>query len=89
MSYDAGGGKWGNSQALVTFMIFPSADDPPSAIVRGILISRGIPFFFFEKTKAKPASIRVPVSRFEDARRAVAEARNIASETEEKGVFKD
>jgi hypothetical protein len=89
MSNAAADGKWSASEALVTFMVFPAANEPPSVIVRGILMSRGIPFFFFEPTKTTPASIRVPASRFEDARRAVAQARNISREIEENGLFRE
>jgi hypothetical protein len=89
MSYDVGDGKWSASEALVTFMIFPSASEPPIAIVGGILMSRGIPFFFFEPTKGNRASIRVPASRLEDARRAVAQVRRIGGEIEERSLFKE
>ena len=89
MSHEIGDGKWSASEALVTFMVFPSANEPPSTIVRGILLSRGIPFFFFAPTKGSLESIRVPASRLEDARRAMAQARHIGGEIEEKELFKD
>jgi hypothetical protein len=80
-------GKWNAAERLVTFMIFATANEPPSEIIRGILISRGIPFFFFEHTKGKPASIAVPATRLEDARRAVAKATKIRSEIESQGIW--
>ena len=89
MSCAIGDGKWNSAERLVTFMIFGAANEPPSEIIRGILISRGIPFFFFEHTKGKPASIAVPATRLEDARRAVAEARTIGSDIEERELFRD
>jgi hypothetical protein len=72
-------------------MVFDSAMGSPieSAMVRGILASRGVPFFFFEHVKGKPASISVPASRLEDAKRAVAEARKIGSQIEEMGLFEN
>jgi hypothetical protein len=51
------------------------------------LMSRGIPFFFFAHTKGKPASICVPASRLDDARRAIARAKNIGSEIAAKSLF--
>lgn len=81
-----------NSETLVTFMVFDSAIDSrdiESAIVRGILTSRGVPFFFFKHVKGKPASISVPASWFEDAKRAVAEARTFGSQIEEMGRFQN
>jgi hypothetical protein len=89
MSYKAGDGNRGYSQTLVTFMIFDSFAESPieSGIIRGILMSRGIPFFFFEHTKGKPASIRVPASRLDDAKRAVAETKKIGLEIEQQGLF--
>jgi hypothetical protein len=90
MSYEAGDGNRGDSQTLVTFMVFDSFAESPieSGIIRGILMSKGIPFFFFERTKGNPASIRVPASRLDDAKRAVAEARRIGLEIEHQGLFK-
>ena len=88
MSYESGG-KWNDAERLVTFMVFDAVTEVPSGIIRGILMSRGIPFFFFEHTKAKPASITVPASRLKDAKRAVEQARNIGAEIGEKGLFKD
>ena len=80
-----------DSEALVTFMVFdsPLESRAESAIIRGILTSRGVPFFFFEAVRGKPASISVPASRLEDAKRAVADAKKIGSEIEEKGLFKE
>jgi hypothetical protein len=89
MSYEIGDRKWNDAETLVTFMVFDAANETPSGIIRGILMSRGIPFFFFEHTKAKPASITVPGSRLQDARRAVAEARKIGGEIAEKELFED
>jgi hypothetical protein len=89
MSYQRGDGKWNDAERLVTFMIFDAMTEVPSEIIRGILMSRGIPFFFFEHTKAKPASITVPVSRLKDAKRAVEQARSIGAEIEGRGLFKD
>jgi hypothetical protein len=93
-SYQIGDGNSGDrlrgSESLVTFMVFDSAIGSPdiqSAIIRGILTSRGVPFFFFEHVKGKPASICVPASRLEDARRAVAEAWKIGGQIEEMGLF--
>jgi len=80
-------GKWNAAERLVTFMIFGPANEPPSEIIRGILISRGIPFFFFEHTKGKPASIAVPATRLEEARRAVAKARKIGGEIEDQRIW--
>lgn len=79
--------EWNAAERLVTFMIFGTANEPPSEIIRGILISRGIPFFFFEPAKGKPASIAVPATRLEDARRAVAKARNIGSKIEDPAIW--
>ena len=87
MSYEAGHGNRGDSAKLVTFMVFDSFAEAPMEIIRGILMSRGIPFFFFEHTKGKPASIRVPASRLDDAMRAVAEAKKIGLEIERQGLF--
>jgi hypothetical protein len=87
MSCAIGDGKWNAAERLVTFMIFGTANEPPSEIIRGILISRGIPFFFFEHTRGKPASIAVPATRLEDARRAVAKATKIRSEIESQGIW--
>lgn len=79
--------NWSDSDELVTFMVFDPTAEPPLAIVRGILMSRGIPFFLFEPTKGKPASISVPGSRLADAKRAVEEARKIGSEIEDKKLL--
>jgi hypothetical protein len=87
MSYEIGARKCKHAERLVTFMVFDSANETPSAIIRGILMSRGIPFFFFEHTKGKPASITIPSSRLQEAKRAVAEARKIGSEIEENRLF--
>ena len=87
MSYEAGHGNRGDSAKLVTFMVFDSFAEAPMEIIRGILMSRGIPFFFFEHTKGKPASIRVPASRLDDAMRAVAEAKKIGLEIEQQALF--
>jgi hypothetical protein len=87
MSYEAGHGNRGDSAKLVTFMVFDSFAEAPMEIIRGILMSRGIPFFFFEHTKGKPASIRVPASRLDDAMRAVAEAKKIGLEIEQQRLF--
>lgn len=79
-----------SSAQLVTFMVFDSLGSATeSAIVRGILASRGVPFFFFNRVKGKPATIRVPASRLEDAKRAIAEAKKLGSEIEEKGLFRE
>ena len=86
MSYEAGDGNRGDSEKLVTFMVFDAATEAPMEIIRGILMSRGIPFFFFEHTKGKPASISVPASRLKDANRAVGEARKLGSEIAEKDL---
>jgi len=85
MSYEAGNGNRGDSEKLVTFMV-DGATEAPMEIIRGILMSRGIPFFFFEHTKGKPASICVPASRLKDANRAVGEARKLGSEIAEKDL---
>jgi hypothetical protein len=80
----------GDSEKLVKFRVFDSAIDSPaiqSAIIRGILASRGVPFFVFDHVRGKPASISVPASRLEDAKRAVAEARKIGGQIEEMGLF--
>jgi hypothetical protein len=87
MSYEAGHGNRGDSAKLVTFMVFDSFAEAPMEIIRGILMSRGIPFFFFEHTKGKPASIRVPASRLDDAMRAVAEAKKIGLQIEQQRLF--
>ncbi len=89
MSYEIGYGKWNETETLVTFMVFDAASESPSQIIRGILMSRGVPFFFFDATRGKPASITVPASRLQDARRAVAEARKIGGEIAEKELFED
>jgi hypothetical protein len=68
-------------------MVFDSPLE--SAIIRGILASRGVPFFFFDRVKGKPASISVPASRLEDAKRAVAEARKIGGQIEKMGLFEE
>lgn len=79
-----------DSEKLVTFMVFDSEGSATeSVIIRGILESRGVPFFFFDHTKGKPASICVPASRIEDAKRAVTEAKNIGGEIAEKGLFEE
>jgi hypothetical protein len=87
MSCELGDGNSGDSEKLVTFMVFDAATEAPMEIIRGILMSRGIPFFFFAHTKGKLASICVPASRLEDARRAIARAKNIGSEIAAKGLF--
>ena len=89
MSHEIGDGNCNETETLVTLMVFDAATEKPSGIIRGILMSRGIPFFFFEPTKGKPASITVPASRLADARRAVAEATKIGIEMAEKGLFED
>jgi len=88
MRYETGGRKCSHSEALITFMVFDyPGSATESAIVRGLLTSRGVPFFFFARTKANPATIRVPASHLEDARRALAQARRIGSEIQEMRLF--
>jgi hypothetical protein len=60
-----------------------------SAVIRGVLASQGIPFFFFDPIRNRPATIRVPASRLEDAKQALAEAKKLGSEIEAKGLFKE
>jgi hypothetical protein len=79
-----------DSEHVVTFMVFDyPGSATESAVIRGVLASRGVPFFFFNPVRGRPATISVPFSRLEDAKRAITEARKLGSEIEEKGLSKE
>ena len=65
-------------EELVLFMTLPYGVE--EAIIPGVLTSRNIPFFLFENHPAKQpwyVEIKVPASRIEDARRALADAKEV------------
>jgi hypothetical protein len=76
-----------NPEELVLFMTLPFGVD--ESIIPGVLTSRGIPVYLFERFLAhqgRYVEIRVPASRLEDARRALDDAKrvgeNLSSESE-------
>jgi hypothetical protein len=63
---------------LVLFMALPYGVE--ETIIPGVLASRNIPFFLFENHPAEQpwyVEIKVPASRVEDARRALADAKHV------------
>ena len=67
-----------NPEELVTFMTLPLGVE--ETIIPGVLASRDIPFVLFENHPAHQpwyVEIKVPASRLEDARRALADAKQV------------
>lgn len=73
-------------EELVLFMTLPYGVE--EAIIPGVLASRDIPFFLFENHPAEQpwyVEIKVPASRLEDARRALADAKQVGELLDRKG----
>lgn len=68
-------------QDLVIFMTLPFGVD--ESIIPGVLASRGIPVYVFERYLARQGryvEIKVPASRLEDARRALDDAKTLGDQ---------
>ena len=70
-----------NQEELVVFMTLPRGVD--ESIIPGVLASRGIPVHVSERYLARQGryvEIQVPMSRLEDARRALDDAKRVGEE---------
>ena len=70
-----------NPEELVVFMTLPIGVD--ESIIPGVLASRGIPVHLSERRLARQGryvEIQVPVSRLEDARRALEDAKQVGEQ---------
>ena len=70
-----------NPEELVVFMTLPVGID--ETIIPGVLASRGIPVHLSERRLARQGryvEIQVPVSRLEDARRALEDAKRVGEQ---------
>lgn len=68
-------------EELVVFMTLPVGVD--ESIIPGVLVSRGIPVYLSQRYLARQGryvEIKVPASRLEDARLALADARKVGEQ---------